>query len=838
MPGTPMTPRERQQDYMRMLRRPFTKLCRLRFLNPNGTTAFALDNNPRNKRSKAFIAEGSVTANWQNGQRLTAAVTLANADHAFSLAFSNIWFGQRVALDEGLILSNGEEYYRQTGVFVIDNPTEKIDPATRTVTYNLVDKWADLDGTLDGNLPETHVVDVGTNIFSPIAALLAEDRGNGQPVDNLAPVFTEYYNDKYEFLPDGTVASMDFSPYTLTVEGDGATVAGVASGLAEMVNAWIGYDNTGRLRVDPSQDDISDADKPVLWRFSTEEAQLLGLAYTVKKEDVYNDYVIVGDQLDDYAQPAGRATNNDPSSDTCVQVIGRKTKRESASGYATAQQCEDLAVWKLKRSGVLQKAVTVSCPQMMHIDLNSLVEIRRTDKPGNPVERHLVQGYTRPLAWNGEMTISATSVQDFPQATVENNGAGYSRFRFEFAAGTTETLYLTQSAPNAVTIDWGDGSACETVPDTAAAVSHTFSSGGSFVRIGCEGGKTWSPGATVGGNGYGFLGLSSTKGGPYPELKEVICGQGMRLAVTYGFSRCTGLTSFVIPPQATTTSSYVFYGCTGLTSVTISPGVTTLGTYLFFGCTGLTEMYVPKTVTSISSNPWTGCTNLTAVTVDPNSASFCDVDGVVYNKAKTSIVCYPAGLTGAFTMEATVKTIATGAFRTCDGLTSVTLSPVLTTVGSYGFYGCTALTSVTLPATVTSIGTYAFQNCTHMVSINIPTGVASIGTSTFSGCSALTSIVVPDTVTTLGNSAFYNCTGLTSADIGSGVGTFGTNVFYKNTSMTSLTVRAATPPTLSSNSITGLKAGCAIYVPSASVDAYKAAQYWIARASYIQAIPE
>lgn len=409
---------ERQRNYLDALKRPFLKLCRLRFLYPNGATAFALDNNPKNRRSKAFIQEGTVNANMQNGQRLTATVTIANANQEFDFNINKVWFGQDVALDEGLILPNGAEYWRQTGVFVIDNPQETVNPNTRTVSYNLVDKWADLDGTLDGNLEGTYEVPVNTNIYTPIAALLAEDRGNGRPVDNMKPVFTEYFNNKTQGLPDGTTASMVLSPYTLTVDGDGGTIGEVVLGLGGMVNAWVGYDNTGRLRVEPSQDDILDAQKAVLYRFNMDEVTLLGLAYTIKKEDLYNDYIVVGEQIDEYAQPGGRAENLDPRSDTNINIIGRKTKRENASGYATVTQCKDLAEWRLKRSGVLQKAVNISCSQMFHIELNSLIEIVRSDKPGNPTERHLIQGYSRPLATSGSMTITVVSVNDYPIATV------------------------------------------------------------------------------------------------------------------------------------------------------------------------------------------------------------------------------------------------------------------------------------------------------------------------------------------------------------------------------------------------------------------------------------
>lgn len=409
---------ERTQDYFKMLRKPFTKLCRLRFLQPDGSTAFALDNNPLNRRSGAFLQEGSISVNLQNGQRRTASVTLSNLDAAFDYSVNKIWFGQQIALDEGLILSDGTEYYLPQGVFYISEPQETFQPNLRTITYPLVDKWSYLDGTLFGRLEGTYEVPVGTNIFAPVQAILKLDRGNGTKIDNVTPVFTDYYNGKRQTLPDGSTASLVESPYTLRVDSDDGTYADVILGLSEMVNGLVGYDQSGALRIDPSQDDVLDTQKPVLWRFSTQEAQLLGATYTVKNTEVYNDYIVLGEQTSEYAQAAGRAQNLDPSSDTNVYLIGRKTYRETATGYYTETQCKDLAGWKLKRTAVLQKAVSISCTQMFHIVENNLVEITRTDKQGSPTERHLIQGFTRPLTSTGEMTISAVSVADFPIATI------------------------------------------------------------------------------------------------------------------------------------------------------------------------------------------------------------------------------------------------------------------------------------------------------------------------------------------------------------------------------------------------------------------------------------
>lgn len=82
---------------------------------------------------------------------------------------------------------------------------------------------------------------------------------------------------------------------------------------------------------------------------------------------------------------------------------------------------------------------------------------------------------------------------------------------------------------------------------------------------------------------------------------------------------------------------------------------------------------------------------------------------------------------------------------------------------------------------------------------------------------------------------FYNCSNVTSfhfTTINDSI-----NIFYGCNGCVSFTIDADSPPVLNNSSITGLKSDCAIYVPAGSVAAYQAAQYWSARAAYIQANP-
>lgn len=404
--------------YLDALRGDFKKIAKIEFLNPDHTVAFALDNKATNRRSKAFIQGGSLTVNHQNGKRRVATVQLANLGGEYEYNVNKLWFGQQIRLSMGVEFPNGEEYYIQQGVFYLENPEEIMNPSQRMAKLNLQDKWAYLDGTLFGKLEGTYEVPLNTNIFTVIQSILDLERGNGFKIDDVKPVFTDYYNSRTTVLPDGTEVSVLAMPYVFRCDGDGGTYADILIEMNNIIAGWIGYDATGRLRVDPSQDDISDANKPILWQFTPNEKQFLGATYTVKNTEVYNDIIIEGEALSDYGNVAGRASNYDPASDTNVNLIGRKTYRESAAGYTSRRQCEDVAVFKLKRQTILQRSISIESTQMFHLQENQLITVRRLDKPGAPTEKHLINGFTIPIGETGKMTIQATSVQDFPVATI------------------------------------------------------------------------------------------------------------------------------------------------------------------------------------------------------------------------------------------------------------------------------------------------------------------------------------------------------------------------------------------------------------------------------------
>ena len=226
-----------------------------------------------------------------------------------------------------------------------------------------------------------------------------------------------------------------------------------------------------------------------------------------------------------------------------------------------------------------------------------------------------------------------------------------------------------------------------------------------------------------------------------------------------------------------------------LTSVSIPNSVTTIGREAFYGSDGLTSVKIPNSVTTIGEDAFSECKGLIEINVDDNNKEYSSIDGVLYNKDVSELICYPCGMPlNSFSIPNSVTKIGNSAFSGCDGLTSVTIPNSVMTIGEYAFFSCTCLTSVTIGNNVTTIGGSAFSRCKSLTSVTIPNSVTTIEYEAFQYCEGLTSVTIGNSVTTIGSRAFYNCNGLTSVTIPNSVTTIMHSTFAGCTGLTSVTI--------------------------------------------------
>lgn len=142
-------------------------------------------------------------------------------------------------------------------------------------------------------------------------------------------------------------------------------------------------------------------------------------------------------------------------------------------------------------------------------------------------------------------------------------------------------------------------------------------------------------------------------------------------------------------------------------------------------------------MTSIGGYTFTYCSGLTSIIVDSNNEYYSSLDGVLFNKDITEIICFPHG-------KATTET-------------QYTIPNSVTSIGYAAFRGCSGLSGeLIIPNTVISIGNYAFYNCSGFSGeLTIPESVISIGSAAFSGCTRVDNFIIENsTPCTLGSSVF------------------------------------------------------------------------------------
>ena len=277
-----------------------------------------------------------------------------------------------------------------------------------------------------------------------------------------------------------------------------------------------------------------------------------------------------------------------------------------------------------------------------------------TELPALPAHDGLIcQGWNWQLdaikALNRPVTVGAMYITD--------DGATRIHIRIATVGRMTVPLYIGQNVANGVSIDWGDGSAAETLANTGNVnTSHTYAEPGDYViSLMPDDGCTLSFGNNS--NSYCVMGSTGNNGRVY----------------------CNMLQDAYIGKNVTSIDSYAFQYCYSLSSITIPDSVTFIRNYAFRNCCSLASINIPDNSYRIEAYAFQYCYSLSSITI-PDSVTF----------------------------------IGNYAFRNCYSLASINIPDSVTFIGGYSFAYCYSLTNINIPDNVDSIGNNTFNGCFGM----------------------------------------------------------------------------------------------------------------------------
>lgn len=315
------------------------------------------------------------------------------------------------------------------------------------------------------------------------------------------------------------------------------------------------------------------------------------------------------------------------------------------------------------------------------------------------------------------------------------------------------------------------------------------------------------------------------------------------------FYGCANLTNIIIPNGVTEIGENAFRLCENLAAITIPEGVMEIGSKAFSDCILMTLVVIPASMTLVGEGAFSRCFNLKefkgkfatedgrCLVVDGTLNSFAHVGDLEYS------------------IPNSVTTIGSYAFDSCCTLASLTIPESVTRIQEYAFFCChlsefkgkfatedgrclivdgklkafaegNITIKYTIPEDVTYIGGGAFSCCGNLADIIFHDNVTTIGDFAFYSCSSLTSITIPDSITKIGDYAFYGCSNLANLSIGDGLIQIGHEAFGICSELIRIDMNTTTPPAMFSDTFNNCGSDLKVYVPSESLEEYKATDYW------------
>lgn len=332
------------------------------------------------------------------------------------------------------------------------------------------------------------------------------------------------------------------------------------------------------------------------------------------------------------------------------------------------------------------------------------------------------------------------------------------------------------------------------------------------------------------GNGVKKVGIDAFSSG-YGDSKWHIKLTGFTLSNKletigkYAFFGLTAVRSFKLPNSVKTIGDSAFLQCYNA-EFTFGDNIESIGANAFKNCKRITMIKIPNTTTSVGVYAFTNCSGATVLSIGSGLKTINDC--TFQNCSSLNRIDVPDN----------VQNIKNSVFDGCTSASAATIGNGCKEIGNYLFNGCTNLQNVVFAngSAASTIGDYTFNGCKNLTSVTFSNTLDTIGAYTFNGCIKLTEVVYPDSVYSIGIQQFYNNYSVKSITIGSGCRMIGGNdgIF----GCTSYTCKAVVPPTLNGSLSFGEGVDYKIYVPSESVEDYKAANGWSNYADHIFPIIE
>lgn len=203
----------------------------------------------------------------------------------------------------------------------------------------------------------------------------------------------------------------------------------------------------------------------------------------------------------------------------------------------------------------------------------------------------------------------------------------------------------------------------------------------------------------------------------YSGIKTLDIPSSVNYIGESAFSNCKSLQSIKLPERLTLLNYNLFDGCERLSDIQIPSTVTAIEDCAFNGCKALQTITLPASLCTFENTSWSGnsifsgCSALKSILVEAGNKYYESDGTALYNKAKDTLVCFPAGVT-SYVVPQSVKTIARKAFCGCDSLQNIMFEDGVSdlVIEQYAFENCKNINRLVITSGIKETNYGAFND--------------------------------------------------------------------------------------------------------------------------------
>lgn len=346
------------------------------------------------------IMDGSLEKTYQQGQTRSMSLNLINSSNIWnpSPVKGHLFANSKFKLQMGVQTSKAI-YWIDEGVFVCQDPDLSNANASKTVSIELFDKFALLDGTITGTIENDFEIPMGTNIYKAIRSLLRLPKDRlGNPYDAQRIVFPQKYR-------------QEKTPYTIKKTANN-TIGEILIDLANCLSCDIFYDEVGRLTLRDNLDDLDYHNRNSVWNYQQDNETI-----NVNRKDewskIKNRYIVIGSNING-AQCKGIAENTNPASVYNVNgSFGVRPNIIEDNLIYSNDYCRQRARYELKKNYMRNINISFDSIYIPHVAPNDLVRWNFADY--NFIKNDfIVDSVSIPLNPKELMHLNITNVSELP----------------------------------------------------------------------------------------------------------------------------------------------------------------------------------------------------------------------------------------------------------------------------------------------------------------------------------------------------------------------------------------------------------------------------------------